>query len=101
MIRCNKGYRRSTSDIHKRCVKLLNRSVCGRQGKEFSTETRKCRNACKQNEERIMRKKGTRCRLLCKPNQERGFKFCRKKCSSNQTRVYKRNSPRESRCVRK
>jgi len=103
MINCDKGYKPSTGDNRRRCVKIINRSICSKKGKEFSTKTRKCRKPCKNNETRIMRKdkRGTRCRLKCKSNQERGFKYCRNKCSSSQKRVYRKNSRRTSRCVNK
>ena len=52
---CEKGYKPSTSDSHGRCVRVLNASVCKKQGKEFSTQTRKCRKPCRKNEERVMR----------------------------------------------
>ena len=94
MINCNKGYKQSTTDKHRRCVKIINRSVCSKKGKEFSTQTRKCRKACKNNEERIMRndKRGTKCRFKCKSNQERGLRYCRNRCSSTQKRVYRKGS---------
>ena len=73
MRNCNQGYMQSKTDSHKRCVKIINRSVCSKKGKEFSSHTRKCRKACKINEDRIVRKdkRGTRCRLKCRSNQER------------------------------
>jgi hypothetical protein len=103
MTKCNIGYKPSTTDSHSRCVKIINNYVCGKEGNEYSTQTRKCRTPCKKNEERIMRKDkgGTICRLRCKSNQERGIRYCRKRCSSTQKRSYRRGPGRRSRCVYK
>ncbi len=99
---CQKGYHVSLGDVHRRCVKNINRSECNKIGKDFSSKTRKCRKPCKKNEERIIRKdgRGTRCRLTCKANQERGKRYCRNKCSVNQRRVTRKDK-RGTRCVNK
>jgi hypothetical protein len=103
MRNCNQGYMQSKTDSHKRCVKIINRSVCSKKGKEFSSHTRKCRKACKINEDRIVRKdkRGTRCRLKCRSNQERGLKYCRKRCTSTQKRVFRLGHRGISKCVNK
>ena len=84
----------------KRCVKIINRSVCNKANKEYSSQTKKCRKPCKNNQERITRKdkRGTRCRRICGTNQERGLKYCRNKCASNKHRVTRKDK-RGTRCV--
>jgi len=74
----------SLRDKKKRCINIINRSICLKQNKEFNKTSKKCRIPCKNTEERIMRKdgRGSRCRLKCLNNQERGSKFCRYKCPS-------------------
>lgn len=100
MSNCQTGYRESLTDAKKRCVKIINRSVCNKMNKEYSSQTRKCRKPCKSNEERIVRndKRGTRCRQRCGVKQERGPRYCRKKCGSNQRRKTRKDG-RGSRCV--
>lgn len=99
---CKKGYKISLADSHKRCKKIINRYSCKKQGKQFSTKTKKCRIPCRPNEQRVLRsdKRSTKCRLRCKKNQERGSRYCRRKCSSKQKRV-KRGDGRGTRCVNK
>jgi len=100
MKSCIKGYHVSVNDSKRRCVKIINRSSCNKINKEYSSQTKKCHKACKNNEERIIRndKKGTRCRRKCGINQERGLKYCRNKCASNKKRVTRKDR-RGTRCV--
>ncbi len=102
MKNCPNGYKISNTDIHKRCVKIINRSVCSKMGKEFNSKTRKCRIACTARQERINRKdgRGSRCRKLCGVNEERGKRYCRATCKSTQKRVRRRDR-RGTRCVNK
>lgn len=100
MKSCIKGYHVSLNDDKRRCVKIINRSVCNKMNKEYSSQTKKCRKPCKNNEDRIIRrdKRGTRCRRRCGLNQERGSRYCRKKCGSNQRRATRKDK-RGTRCV--
>jgi hypothetical protein len=100
MKSCIKGYQVSLSDRKRRCVKIVNRTFCNKMNKEYSSQTKKCRKSCKNNEDRINRKdkRGTRCRRNCGVNQERGLKYCRNKCKSNQRRVTRKDR-RGTRCI--
>ena len=84
---CKSGYVRSSTDKHKRCVKIINRSVCSKMNKEYASDTKKCRIPCKSNQHRVTRKdkRGTRCIMNCGKNQVRGKKYCRIKCPPNKT----------------
>ena len=100
MPTCRKGYKNSSSDLKRRCVKIINRSVCSKMNKEYSSKTRKCRIKCRYNQERITRKdkRGTRCRRRCGANQERGLRYCRHKCRADQRRKTRKDG-KGSRCV--
>lgn len=102
MKSCKKGYKVSLNDSHKRCIKIINRSVCSKLKKQYNTITKKCNLICKNNQILKLRKdkRGTRCIKKCGKNQERGTKFCRKKCKKSEKRV-KRNDGRGTRCIRK
>lgn len=102
MKSCPNGYKVSNTDTHKRCIKIINRSVCSKMGKEYNSKTKKCRIACNGREERVNRKdrRGSRCRNRCTKDQERGKRYCRFRCKSTQKRVDRRDR-RGTRCVNK
>lgn len=101
MKSCKAGYVRSKTDTHKRCVRIMNASVCRRIGKFYNRKTNKCRKRCKHNQVRHRRSdnRGTLCKLNCKMyGLERGKRYCRKPCKVTQKRV-NRADGRGSRCV--
>ena len=101
MHSCKKGFKVSKNDKSKRCIKILNRSVCSKKGKLYNNKTKKCVTKCKRNEERYSRRdrpSSTKCRHRCKKIQERGKKYCRKPCLKTQKRVNRKDG-RGTRCV--
>ena len=56
-VTCKNGYRRSTTDKKKRCIKIVNRSTCikYKPKKEYNNKSNKCRIPCKNNQTRKVR----------------------------------------------